>query len=241
MIVLATQWMHSVNNRPEAVEVLARMVMPSKRVAAPGEFMPATRMSWCDLDVKIFTILNHDSQLLAFQKPIFVKISPETLAQPYVFGLCADLLADLVNRKQARIVVEVTRDCPLQAERIGEIINVLHGAGISVAFDDFGVSNSTAERFDSHQWDYCKVDLSTLKSSPDLDWLFQLERTCAQRGTRMVFERIERFQDVDLLKGFPTALIQGYAISRPGINNAADTCKKSVEHHADFANLAQAV
>lgn len=242
MIVLATQWMHSANHQPEALEVLARMVLPSKKIAVPAEFMAITGMTWSDLDVEVFSLLNIDQEIVGLNKPIFVNISPETLEDPATFALCADLLSDLVARKRARVVVEVPCKSPLQGDRLAHVLGVLHAGDIAVAIDDYGVEHSTRERLDSQHWDYCKVNLSTLKFTPDLEWLLRLDRTCAERGTKIVFERLERIQDIDVLKAFPGAWIQGYAMSRPEFLGGVDAAiRRSDTRIKDFGFLPMAI
>ena len=132
------------------------------------------------------------------------------------------LLADLAERgvDPGRIEIELTErvivdDLRLAAERLEE----LHAAGFTTALDDFGTGFSSMGYLGQLRFDTLKIDRSFVSrvhgSDRDAAVVDGMITMAHGLGLRVVCEGIETVEDLDLLRGLGSDLVQGYHLDRP--------------------------
>lgn len=215
MIRLALQGMHNKKHATEAYEVLARMECPVRGIVGPIEFNSLTKMNWAEIDLLVMSGVLASKLIVESSKPIFINISPETLSSPCAFEKACELLGKISKAAKSRIVVEIPERSNLLGMDLENILIAIKATGCQVAIDDFGSFYAGMDRLENHSWDYCKICLSSLIDTPDLDWLINVKKRCEEKKTKVIFEKLESLKDLDLISIFPDLLIQGYAFSRP--------------------------
>jgi EAL domain-containing protein (putative c-di-GMP-specific phosphodiesterase class I) len=231
MIRLALQGIHNSRGAVMANEVLARMECPlSGRLYLPNDFGQISGLSWADIDVEVYTHLSRNSLFFNSCLPLFLNISSETLSCSVTLKTCADLLRTITANRSGSVVVEIPETSAIENEELNRVLEVIESAGAMVAIDDFGSLYSVMGRLDGHSWDFCKVDLESFIASDDLDWLMHLKEKCQARNIKVVFERLERARDKDILSVIPDAWIQGYAYSRPWLLLDSEVNVQSMPH-----------
>lgn len=230
MIRLAIQSIHEANQQICGHEVLARKVIDGDRVAAPGIFMAgSTGDDWHALDMEIYSLVSQNSFLIRDPWPLFINMSPETLKVEKYFNKALDLIGAISKSRFAPTVIEISEESDVSGFILDERLIDIKGRGALVAIDDFGVGYSNLERLFEHDWSYCKIDLYSLASSNNLDWLIEAKVHCDTRGVCIVLERLESQDSKDLLRPFQNSLYQGYAFSRPQlVSEAVSSIKLSV-------------
>jgi EAL domain-containing protein (putative c-di-GMP-specific phosphodiesterase class I) len=226
VITLARQTIHDHKANAAAVagEVLARWQLQGGRVVGPAEMSAATGMGWGEIDEHITRAVLHSPLLMSGVQPLFINISDETLSSCILMANYCSALAEITSAYGGKVVVEVPETSPISGHELDACIAKIINAGAVVAIDDFGVSYSDMSRLDQHEWSYCKLALPALATTPTLDWLISLQQKCRDRGIQVVCEQVERFSDLELIRVFPNAWVQGFAYSMPEIvgNYASD-------------------
>lgn len=236
MIKLALQSMYDNKQIVRGYEVLARMICSEHGLVGPVDFMRRTGMCWKDLDVEVFSLILSERSLRQVDVPLFLNISPETLLDVEVISLCCELLKDIVARFRCEIVVEIPEASALSGVDLERVLKMIEAAGAKLAIDDFGTLFADIDRLEYHSWDYCKLDLESLKTTETLDWVVGLKEKCAARKIQIVCERLERVSDLDLLKILPDAWIQGFAFSPPIVHPAVGIHPSLLLKNVPFCN-----
>lgn len=217
MITLAYQSIHDHKANADAVagEVLARWMRPDGAVVGPAEIVGVAGMGWGDIDELVLRAILRSPRLMIGTQPLFINVSDETLSSCILMANFCSLLAELSSAYQGQVVVEIPETSPVNGLALDGCLASFSNAGAFVAIDDFGISYSDMSRLDMHEWSYCKLALPSLATTPTLDWLISLQQKCRQRGIQVVCEQVERFSDIELIRIFPNAWVQGFAYSMP--------------------------
>ncbi|HGM8086396.1 TPA: EAL domain-containing protein [Pseudomonas aeruginosa] len=215
MIRLAIQSIHESDSKICGHEVLARKVMDG-RPAAPGIFMAGAKpKDWFGLDMAVYLQVVEEPLLVNDPWPLFINMSAPTFEYGAYFAQALHQVEKIVRLRKAPTVIEVSEDSALSPAQLDLRLVDLRRIGAKIAMDDFGVSYSNIERLAAHEWDYCKIDLYSLRDASDLDWLIDAKVQCDSRNIRIVLERFESQDSRDLLQPFRKCMYQGYAFSRP--------------------------
>ena len=212
---LAVQGLHTWGSL-QGYEVLARKVEPEGRVLVPHEFvLPERGLSWCELDSVILDLANSSNFLKNTPVPIFINLSPATFENETLLNNAANQLSKLREWTCNDVILEVSERYQASKEVMARQVGQLRSLGLKLAIDDFGFEYSNFERLTSVNWDYCKIDLTALESSENLDWLYEAYKYCIGNGVQVVLERYEQPSPCDVINSLKGAWIQGFSLSRP--------------------------
>lgn len=212
---LAVQGLHTWSSL-QGYEVLARKVEPEGKILVPHQFvLPERGLSWSELDSMVLGLANTSDFLRNTSVPIFINLSAATLKNEIFLERAVNQLRVLREWVSNDVVLEVSEKYQATTEVMVDQVTHLRSLGIKMAIDDFGFEHSDFERLKSVHWDYCKVDLTALKSSENLDWLHEAYEYCKSDGVQMVLERYEQPRPCDVIKSLKGAWIQGFSLSKP--------------------------
>lgn len=169
----------------------------------------------------IFTALKQWGQL---KQPgrLFLNISANALVRLVQLGGCAcfsKCVRDL-GVSPRMLVLEITeheRVSDMQA--LAEVVKELHGAGLSLALDDFGDGRSSLRLWSQIKPDIVKIDKYFSRSisghADNLKTIQALMQIAEIFGTALVAEGIENEDDLRVLRDLGIAYGQGYFLGRP--------------------------
>lgn len=171
-----------------------------------------------------------------------INVVPEHVDQQTLLEDVAGL-RKAAERKQARLVLEITERRPLPATALVQSnIDALRGAGIQIAIDDFGTGHSSLCYLEKYPMDYIKIDrgfVSTVSSgaftAPVLDMIIGLGR---RLGIGLIAEGIETEAQADYLRSQGVRYGQGFLYARPmsapALQSWLDGCVKPFDRAASL-------
>ncbi|APC19438.1 hypothetical protein BLL42_27250 (plasmid) [Pseudomonas frederiksbergensis] len=212
---LAVQGLHAWSSL-QGYEVLARKVEPEGQILVPHEFvLPERGLSWCELDSLVLGLANSSDFLRNTSVPIFINLSAATLRNEILLARAANQLQVLREWVSNDVVLEVSEKYYASKEVMAHQVTHLRSLGIKLAIDDFGYEHSDIERLKLVHWDYCKIDLTALRLSENLEWLYEAYQYCTSDGVQMVLERYEQPRPCEVINSLKGAWIQGFSLSKP--------------------------
>lgn len=216
MIALAYQTIHDpkLNSSPVAGELLVRW-LSNGQVIGPGAIEKHSSLNWGQIDEQVLTTILESPRIMAGQAPLFINVSDVTLSSSILLANFCLLLDGIVKGYSGIVVVEIPESSALSGRALDICLQQIAKAGAKVGIDDFGVAHADMHRLDEHHWDFCKISLPSLATTPTLDWLITLQHKCRDRKIQVVCEQIERSADLELIRIFPNAWVQGFAYSMP--------------------------
>jgi diguanylate cyclase (GGDEF)-like protein len=201
-------------------DVLVRMLDEQGQEVLPSVFMPAAERN--DLMKSIDRwVIGAAMSFCAARKPgaLFVRVSPDTLADPSLPGWLADNLKK-VRIEPARIVFQIREDSA--AQQIKEAV-ALHKAlsdrGFRFALEGFGVGRDTEQLLNHLKPDFVKIHGALMQGlSADQDKqarvkaMVELARKCR---AVTIGERVQDANTMAVLWQLGVEFIQGYFVNAP--------------------------
>ncbi len=125
----------------------------------------------------------------------------------------------------SRIVCELTEQKSDCDDALVAFVVALKAEGYLVAVDDYGTLESDLARIDRLHPNIVKFDGKLvgrlMESSSGFALLTEMATGFRARGIRTVFEGIEREVQIELAEKAGATMVQGYALARPALANAA--------------------
>ncbi|KNH45257.1 EAL domain-containing protein [Pseudomonas lini] len=225
MKAIALQAIHQPNGGILGHEVLVRQSVGGSWVG-PGAFMAGSNpQAWVSMDRAVAQMLINHAADLRGRGVSFVNVSAHTLADPAeLYAVCRSLAK--LTQMGVEVCVEVSEAFDAIGSSFNQAMGVIKDQGLLLAIDDFGIEWSNFSRLSSYPWDYCKVDLTAVWNSDNLDWLIEVRDYCSANGIGLILEKLECLKVLGgLLKPLNSASVQGFALSKPfilQINSFAD-------------------
>lgn len=217
MKAIALQAIHQPTGGIVGHEVLVRQSVGGTWVG-PGAFMAgSTPQAWVSMDHAVAQMLFSHAADLRGRGVSFVNVSAHTLSDPAELNAVCRSLAKLTHIG-VEVCVEVSETFDAVGRSFHQAMEVIKDQGLLLAIDDFGIECSNFSRLSSYPWDFCKVDLTAVWNSDNLDWLIEVRDYCSANGIGLILEKLECLKLLGgLLKPLSAASVQGFALSKPFI------------------------
>ncbi|MCW2665490.1 MAG: Diguanylate cyclase protein, partial [Frankiales bacterium] len=211
--------------RVVGVEALARWDRPGVGPVAPDVFIPAGERTGLIVPLERHLLDLACRQLAAWQrdKPSLrcgVNLSPRHLREPDVVEAVLGIV-DRHGLERSSVIAEVTEGLFFSDEgRVGDVLQRLSDAGITLALDDFGTGWSSLSRLTRHPFRVVKVDRSFLAGLVDArtppPQLLAALAVARELQLDVVAEGVETQEQLDALAACGCDFAQGYHVARPG-------------------------
>jgi EAL domain-containing protein (putative c-di-GMP-specific phosphodiesterase class I)/GGDEF domain-containing protein len=153
---------------------------------------------------------------------LFVNLSASVLVQLVRGGTTEALVRSIeqLGLHPRMLVVELTEhEHVLDLQALADAVQLLHGAGLMLALDDFGDGRSSLRLWSEIQPDLVKVDkyftAGVSRHAKKLQTLRALMQIAEVFGTTLVAEGLETPEDLRVVRDLGLTLGQGYLIGRP--------------------------
>lgn len=227
MKAIALQAIHQPNGGILGHEVLVRQSVGGSWVG-PGAFMAGSNsQAWVNLDHAVAELLIKHATELRGRGLSFVNVSSHTLSNPSELHAVCKSLARLVHLG-VDVCVEVSETFDAIGSPFYQAMGLIKDQGLLLAIDDLGIECSNFSRLSSYPWDFCKVDLTAVWNSDNLDWLIEVRDHCSANGIGLILEKLECLKLLGgLLKPLNSASVQGFALSKPFILQFNSSAERS--------------
>ena len=207
------------------VEALVRWAHPVRGTLEPSQFLPLAErigllpaMGQVVLDEGLAQ-LSHWRAGGATDLGMAVNLAPTQFASPH---LTTQIAASLERHQvpAGRLTVEITEGALLaHPERALETVRALHGLGVRIAIDDFGMGYSSFNYLKQYPFDVLKIDRSFVsalpESAPDVAIVEAMLSMSQRMNLDVIGEGVETESQSQFLTERGCQGLQGYWLSRP--------------------------
>ncbi|WP_367986680.1 EAL domain-containing protein [Vibrio sp. NTOU-M3] len=164
----------------------------------------------------IFDILK--SSLEKFPKKIFINVERHNLCDFNIRNCLFDMHKFLENNGHI-LVVEITeRNECMGCGAVEAEMRKMTEWGIIFAIDDVvGIDDPRLITKEVDCYTYAKVEAPSLSSRMSLDKFIKQVEICKQKGLEIIVEKVETYQQLNLLKSLNLTYFQGYYFHRGSI------------------------
>lgn len=228
------------------VEALVRWRHPARGVIAPGGFITLAEETGLISRVGDWVLREACRQLLAWQHagvpalPVAVNLSPRQFRQHDVAERISDVLSETGVPPQL-LELEITETTLMQhTEQTLATLRRLHGMGLRMAIDDFGIGYSSLSYLKRFPVDQLKIDQSFVRdigSDPANAAIVSTIATLAHNlKLEVVAEGVETSEQLAAVRASGCGQAQGFLFSRPV---AADEVPALVARHWPLPGVAR--
>ncbi|GAB3878907.1 EAL domain-containing protein [Kibdelosporangium lantanae] len=209
-----------IDERPAAVEALARWTAPDGTHVSPEMFVPAAEAAGlgAELDALVLHLACRQITEAGLDVAVHVNVGASRLGTPRLEETIREALAEY-RMAPGQLVVEITEAVPVPDLAVGAgAIRRLQALGVRVALDDFGAGYSSLTYLHALPVDLIKLDRAlTTGVHPERDEALcrSLVALCADLGLAVVAEGIETAAQTDLIARAGCAMAQGFRFGRP--------------------------
>ena len=148
-----------------------------------------------------------------------VNLSVVQLLQTDIVEIIANTLKE-TGINPHNLTLEVTESLAINdMERMKEILAKIKALGVRIALDDFGTGYSSLNHIREIPFDVIKVDQSFIKDLEKDSYAGSFVKMVGELadaiGVNLCVEGVETIEQLEILKGMPVDLIQGFYFSRP--------------------------
>ncbi|WP_018261086.1 putative bifunctional diguanylate cyclase/phosphodiesterase [Methylobacterium sp. WSM2598] len=203
-----------------AAEALMRLTAPDGTALSPATFIPVAERTGAIVELGAFAFREACRQLAATEAipMVSVNVSAVQLGRPDFVETVAALLRE-TGVAPARLAVEITEGLEIDTDsRVAEAIGALSRLGVQIWLDDFGTGFAGLSCISRISFDTIKVDRLFVQASDTprgAKMLKDIVTLVQNSGQRIVVEGVETADQVELLKQYGVALLQGYYFNRP--------------------------
>jgi len=209
------------NNRIEAYEVLTRIILP-ERVIAAADFIEAAEGMGAigKIDYQLIELAFEQVRAKQYTGNLFLNLSPKALVLNEFMPTVRKLMRDY-NLDPTKMVFEITeRDTVKNVGLIDKFIRDLKKEGFRFAIDDFGAGYSSFQYIKSFSVDFLKIDGEFIRSMGDKSGIEKeivksIAILATKLGIKTIAEYVETDAILDEVKSAGIQFAQGYFIQHP--------------------------
>lgn len=208
-----------------SVEALVRWRHPRRGFLFPGDFL--TEIMGTELIVSlgdfvfesVFSCLSRwKSQGILI--PVSVNVDLMQMKQPDFYKKILRLMARYPDVPPHLLEIEILETTSAEDfPNLREVLDSLHGLGVSLSIDDFGTGYSSLSYLKKIPFDTLKIDqsfvISMLENRENLAIIESISSLARIFGRNVVAEGMEKMSYSPMLMAMGCEMAQGYAISKP--------------------------
>jgi diguanylate cyclase (GGDEF)-like protein len=202
-------------------EALVRWKHPERGDVSPGEFVPIAEESGLILQIGEWVMRTACTEAAKWKNDltIAVNVSAVQIHAPAFAHTLHEILVE-TGLKPSRLEVEITETALVKdINRAVTTLRQIKALGVEIAMDDFGTGYSSLANLRAFPFSKIKVDQSFIRSVDSNDQSATIVRAVLGLGSGLnvpvVAEGVERFEELEFLKGEICQSAQGYLLSRP--------------------------
>ncbi|MFN2464457.1 MAG: EAL domain-containing protein [Candidatus Dormibacteria bacterium] len=225
-----------------AVEALVRWQHPQRGHMSPADFIPVAEASGAirELDAWVAETAAREVRYWQAIQPLRlgINLSSTTLSDP---AAVATVERALVRSRLdlTQVDIEMTETTAGDGSIETESLLGLAAHGMGLALDDFGMGYAVLERLRAFPFTIVKIDRSFVDrvTGSDGPMVEAIVRMAHSMGLKVLCEGVEKFEQLEALRGLGCDLIQGFLMSRPlsaeGLEELLQARGRLVNHHVD--------
>jgi diguanylate cyclase (GGDEF)-like protein/PAS domain S-box-containing protein len=215
----------AVSGRLIGAEALVRWMHPAMGMVMPGEFIPVAEESGLIIDIGTWVLHEACRQSAAWQKAglppitVAVNLAGQQFRQVDLPRRIAEVLS-VEGLAPQWLELEVTESSLTEnLASVTEMLETLHGMGLSIAIDDFGTGFSSLaylKRFPLHRLKIAQAFVLNIGTKPD-DWeiVNAVIGIAKSLHLRVIAEGVETEHQLEMLRDRGCDEIQGYLFGQP--------------------------
>jgi diguanylate cyclase (GGDEF)-like protein/PAS domain S-box-containing protein len=219
-----------------AVEALIRWRHPTKGILSPIDFIPTAEETGLIVPIGEWVLKTACAQNKAWQEAGLppIRVAVNVTAQQFLVNNLTQKVASVL--KETRLApkyleIELTENVILSNREIILAVTELKKLGVFIAIDDFGTGYSSLSYLHRIPLDRLKIDSSFIQhiqSANDDEVIIRAIISMAKNlDLEVLAEGVESLDQVNFLKKYECADVQGYYFSAP---LSGDDIKKSLEN-----------
>jgi diguanylate cyclase (GGDEF)-like protein len=206
--------------RVKVCEALARLRCPDEGMISPAEFIPVAEESDLILGLGETVLRKACAEAMSWPEDVTVAVN----FSPRQFAMNGDIVEDLkaVLRSTGlpahRLEVEITESTMIEAKNAHAQLAGISALGVRIALDDFGTGYSSLSYLRQYPVNKIKIDRSFADQIDSVasQAVIGAVSVLAQRlEVDVVFEGLERPEQLESLKPWGVHLVQGYLFGAP--------------------------
>ncbi|MFH1034895.1 MAG: EAL domain-containing protein [Pseudomonadota bacterium] len=213
------------SGRVAGMEALLRWQRPDGRLVPPGKFIPLAEDTGLILPIGQVVLEKACRQAAQWARQghgglrLAVNLSARQFAQPQLLENVEQVLASSGLAPEL-LELEITESTVMSnVQSASQVLDLLHGMGVSLALDDFGTGYSSLYYLKHLRIDVLKIDRSFVRDIPDNSEANAIAEAVVSlaRSLRLqvVAEGVETHAQLGFLRGLGCDYLQGYLFSRP--------------------------
>jgi len=211
--------------RIAAVEALIRWRRPDGEVVRPDIFIPIAEQSRLIVQIGRWVIKQACRDLALLHRTGFadLQVNVNMAASEFVNGSLPEELRAVIEScgiASYHVCLELTEGMVMkQPDKVIPVMRSLRQLGFKISLDDFGMGHSSLSRMKQLPISSLKIDRSFVNGLPHNRGDAAIVRTILDLGRHMklmvIAEGVETDAQLNFLRQFGCALIQGFIMSRP--------------------------
>jgi diguanylate cyclase (GGDEF)-like protein len=206
--------------RVTVCEALARLRCPDEGMISPAEFIPVAEESDLILGLGEAVLRKACAEATAWPEDVAVAVN----FSPRQFAMNGDIVEDLKAALRAsglpphRLEVEITESTMIEAKNAYAQLGGISALGVRIALDDFGTGYSSLSYLRQYPVNKIKIDRSFADQIDSVasQAVIGAVSVLAQRlEVDVVFEGLERPEQLQSLEPWGVHLVQGYLFGAP--------------------------
>jgi diguanylate cyclase (GGDEF)-like protein len=206
--------------RVKVCEALARLRCPDEGMISPAEFIPVAEESDLILGLGEAVLRKACAEATHWPEDVAVAVN----FSPRQFAMNGDIIEDLkavlrqTGLAPSRLEVEITESTMIEAKNAHAQLEAIKDLGVRIALDDFGTGYSSLSYLRQYPVDKIKIDRSfadEIDSVASQAVIGAVSVLAERLEVEVVFEGLERAEQLEHLKAWGVHLVQGYLFGAP--------------------------
>ena len=206
--------------RVKVCEALARLRCPEEGMISPAEFIPVAEESDLILGLGEAVLRKACAEAMTWPDDVTVAVN----FSPRQFAMNSDIVEDVkavlrsTGLSPHRLEVEITESTMIEAKNAHAQLEGISALGVRIALDDFGTGYSSLSYLRQYPVNKIKIDRSFADQIDSVasQAVIGAVSVLAQRlEVDVVFEGLERPEQLEFLKPWGVHMVQGYLFGAP--------------------------
>jgi diguanylate cyclase (GGDEF)-like protein/PAS domain S-box-containing protein len=213
------------SGRVAGMEALVRWQRPDGHLVTPGKFIPLAEDTGLILPIGQMVLEKACRQAAQWARQghqdlrLAVNLSARQFAQPQLLENVERVLEQSGLAPQS-LELEITESTVMgNVQAASQVLNLLHGMGVSLALDDFGTGYSSLYYLKHFRIDVLKIDRSFVRDipgNPEASAIAEAVVSLARSlRLQVVAEGVETYPQLGFLRALGCGYMQGFLFSRP--------------------------